>query len=128
MSQIRRFQAESISQIRHRLPCRRSAAFLADPTCSTIVDNPLQIGLFLQNKPNFPKAQMNLTSLITVDYENIANCKLCENKPNTNPIQTQFQTGHLLVNRMKPKLLNFRLKNSLTVRSNSLKYLLSYGK
>ena len=28
---------------------------------------------------------MNVTSIITVDYENIANCKLCENKPNSNP-------------------------------------------
>ena len=28
-----------------------------------------------------------------------------------NPIQTQFQTEHLLVNRMKPKLLNFHRKN-----------------
>ena len=35
---------------------------------------------------------MNLTSLITVDYENIANCKLCENKPN----QTQFQIDDFL--------------------------------
>ncbi len=52
----------------------------------------------MQNKPNLLNAQMNLTSLITVDYENKPNCKLCENKPNTNPIkantmpkQTQFQ-------------------------------------
>ncbi len=30
---------------------------------------------------------MNVTSLITVDYENIANCQLGENKPNTNPIK-----------------------------------------
>ena len=39
----------------------------------------------MQNKPNFLDALMNLISLITVDYENIANCKLCENKANTNP-------------------------------------------
>ena len=45
----------------------------------------------MQNKPNFLNAQMNLTSLITVDYENIANCKLRENKPNTNPINPNFQ-------------------------------------
>jgi len=47
----------------------------------------------MQNKPNLPDTQMNVTSFITVDYENIANWKLCENKPNqsqykpkTNPI------------------------------------------
>jgi len=43
----------------------------------------------MQNKPNLLDAQMNVTSLITADYENIANCKLCENKPNTKPIQSQ---------------------------------------
>jgi len=36
----------------------------------------------MQNKANLLDAQMNLTSLITVDYENIANWKLGENKPN----------------------------------------------
>jgi len=41
----------------------------------------------MQNKANFLDALMNVTSLITADYENIANCKLGENKPN----QTQFQ-------------------------------------
>ena len=43
--------------------------------------------LFLQNKPNYRKAKMNANSFYTVDYENIANCKLCENKANTNPIK-----------------------------------------
>jgi len=41
----------------------------------------------MQNKPNLLNAQMNVTSLITVDYENIANWKLGENKPNSNPIK-----------------------------------------
>jgi hypothetical protein len=57
-------------------------------------------GCFMQNKPNLLDAQMNVRSLITVDYENIANWKLGENKantkpikPNTNPKQTQF-TGY----------------------------------
>ena len=50
----------------------------------------------MQNKPNFPDAQMNVNTIITKDYENIANWKLGENKANTkpikantNPIQTQ---------------------------------------
>ena len=63
----------------------------------------------MQNKPNFLDTQMNVTSLITVVYENKLNCKLCENKPNSNPIkantkpkqtqykpnQTQFRTQRL---------------------------------
>jgi len=67
----------------------------------------------------------------------------------TNPIQTQYRpkqtqsqglaspserreeknpSPHPLINRMEPKLLNRNPKNSLTVRSNPLKYLLSCGK
>ena len=38
--------------------------------------------LFMQNKANFPDAQMNVTSLITVEYENKSNWTLGENKPN----------------------------------------------
>ena len=51
----------------------------------------------MQNKPNLPDAQMNVSSFYTVDYENKSNWKLGENKantkpikPNTKPIQTQF--------------------------------------
>ncbi len=43
--------------------------------------------LFMQNKPNFQKAKMNVNSLITTDYENKSNWTLSENKPNTNPIK-----------------------------------------
>ena len=55
----------------------------------TTVESPLQIAPFMQNKPNLRKSQMNVTSLITVDYENKSNWTLGENEPNTNPIQTQ---------------------------------------
>jgi len=41
----------------------------------------------ITNKANFPDAQMNVTNVLTMDYENIANSKLCENKPNTKPIK-----------------------------------------
>jgi len=40
----------------------------------------------MQNKPNFPKSQMNVNSYNTTDYENIANWTLGQNKPNSNPI------------------------------------------
>ncbi len=45
--------------------------------------------LFMQNKPNLPDAQMNVYKVLTRDYENIANSKLCENKPN------QTQSTHI---------------------------------
>jgi len=44
----------------------------------------------MQNKPNFRKAKMNITSAITKDYENISPIRKCQNKPN----QTQFQKPH----------------------------------
>ena len=45
----------------------------------------------MQNKANFLESQMNVTSLITVDYENKSNWTLGENKPETKPIQTQYE-------------------------------------
>ena len=42
----------------------------------------------MQNKPNLLNAQMNASSVITKDYENVRLCGCGENKPN----QTQFQT------------------------------------
>ena len=86
---------------------------------STTVEIPLQISSFMQNKANFPESQMNVTKVLTKDYEdktrsesgknkanllnaqmnvttfqtkayeNISNCTLAENKANTKPIQTQ---------------------------------------
>jgi hypothetical protein len=56
----------------------------------TLVKSPLQIRPFMQNKANFRKSQVNVTSFITKDYENKSNWTLGENKPNTNPKQTQL--------------------------------------
>jgi len=59
-----------------------------------------------QFKANFRNAKMNENLFATKDYENETAFRLQKYKPK----QSQFQTGHLLVNRMKPKLLNFHLK------------------
>ena len=40
--------------------------------------------LFMQNKPNLLNAQMNVSSILTNDYENKSNTNPI--KPNTNPI------------------------------------------
>jgi len=57
----------------------------------TTVEKPLQISSFMQNKPNFPDAQMNVSRVSAKDYEEWTLGKRGKNKPNTNPIQTQYK-------------------------------------
>jgi len=42
--------------------------------------------LFMQNKPNFKDAQMNVSIYLQTAYENNSNWTLGQNKPNSNPI------------------------------------------
>ncbi len=60
---------------------------------STSVENPLQINLFMQSKPNFRKSQMNLKFCKQTAYENKRNWTLGQSKPNSKPIQTQLPKG-----------------------------------
>jgi len=46
--------------------------------------------LFMQNKPNFLDALMNVNKVLTRDYEKKTLGEHGKNKPNTNPIKTQF--------------------------------------
>ncbi len=46
-------------------------------------------GCFMQNKPNLPAPQMNVTSFYTKDYENERLCRCVK----TNPIQTQYKAN-----------------------------------
>ena len=48
-----------------------------------------QFESIMQNKPNLPKAQMNVTSFYTVDYEN----EHLRWAGKTNPIQTQYKAN-----------------------------------
>jgi hypothetical protein len=84
----------------------------SDEFASTSVENPLQISPFMQNKPNFLDALMNVNKVLTKNYENKTlgrrgknkanqsqykpnqsqyNANQSQYKPNTNPIQSQFQ-------------------------------------
>jgi len=56
---------------------------------STTVESPLQISSFMQNKPNFPKSQINVTKVITRDNEDKTLGERGKNKPNTKPKQSQ---------------------------------------
>jgi len=56
---------------------------------STTVENPLQIDLFMQNKPNVKYAQIIVKSYIKSKYEIMDTWLSGKNKPKTNPKQTQ---------------------------------------
>jgi hypothetical protein len=53
---------------------------------STVVENSLQIGLFMQNKANLKNSQMDIRLNISRDYEKKSKWTFGENKPN----QSQF--------------------------------------
>ncbi len=80
---------------------------------STSVENPLQINLFMQNKPNFRKSQMNVKSYNTTDYENKSNWTLGESKPNSNPITRMSKMN---VNSFITK--DYRKKDDFAVQKN----------
>jgi len=70
---------------------------------------------FMQNKPNFQNAQMNISYCITMNYEQKTMNNANQNKANSNPIKANFE------------LFN-SCKNSLTGRNYSLKYVVSRNK
>jgi hypothetical protein len=72
--------------------------------------------LFMQNKPNFRKSQMNVNSLITMAYENIRNWTLGQNKPNSNPIKPNLRRARMNVNLTLTK--DYRKKDDFAVRIN----------
>ena len=57
----------------------------------TDVMSALQIGPFCSNKPNFRKSQMNVNKVLTKDYLKRTLGQRGKNKPNSNPIQSQFK-------------------------------------
>jgi hypothetical protein len=73
-------------------------SYFASLGISTLVVSALQIHLFLQNEPNFPKSQMNVSNLLTADYDKMDTWSSGKNEPKTNPnepnskpIQTQYK-------------------------------------
>jgi len=56
---------------------------------STIVEIALQNHLFMQNKANFRKSQMNISCYITMDYDKMDTWSSGKNEPKTNPKRTQ---------------------------------------
>jgi len=69
-------------------PCK---ALYNSRDSSTDDERSLQNHLFMQNKPNFRKSQMNVNTFITMNYEQRTMNYEIKNKPNSNPIQSQFK-------------------------------------
>jgi hypothetical protein len=56
------------------------------PSVLSMANKPFnQINLFMRNKPNFRKPEMNITPLITKTYENKTLSMRGKNKPNFKP-------------------------------------------
>jgi hypothetical protein len=56
---------------------------------STSVENPLQIDLFMQNKPNLQKAKMNVNLYVIEDYRKNDDFLVRINKPNSQKTQKE---------------------------------------
>ena len=72
--------------------------------------------LFMQNKPNFQKSQMNVNPYNTTDYENISDWTIGQSKPNSNPIKPNFQKAKMNVNSFTTK--DYRKNDDFVVRIN----------
>ncbi len=83
---------------------------------STDVEMPLQINLFMQNKPNVKDAQINVNSYMKSKYEKLDNWLSGKNKPNSNPIKPNCRKGKIDVNSLITK--DYRKKDDFVVRKN----------
>ena len=76
---------------------------------STPVESALQNHLFLTNKANFRKSQMNVTDLLTMDYDKMDTWSSGKNKANSKPIQSQFKPNtNPIQTQNKPKQTQFQ--------------------
>ncbi len=55
----------------------------------------------MQNKPNFPKSQMNVSIYLQTDYENKSDWTIGQNKPNSNPIKPNLRKAKMNISYFK---------------------------
>jgi hypothetical protein len=68
----------------------------------------------MQNKANFKKVKLNVTKVLTKDYDQLDTWSSGKNKPNSNPIQTQFKANQSQNKpNTKPNKANFKGKKML---------------
>jgi len=72
--------------------------------------------LFMQNKPNFRKAQMNVNSFITKDYRKNDAFAVQKNKPNSNPNKPNLPDDQMNVTIYITK--EYENKSNWTLREN----------
>jgi len=86
------------------------------PFSSTNVEDPLQIDLFIQNKPNVKAAQINVNSYMKSKYEKLDTWLSGKNKPNSNPNKPNLKKAKMNVNSFITK--DYRKKDDFLVRIN----------
>ncbi len=64
---------------------------------STGIESSLQIRLFMQNKANFRKSQINVNKVLTKDYEKMDTWWSGKNEPKTNPNEPKFKKAKMNV-------------------------------
>ena len=63
---------------------------VAKPDCRSEAGQRInQNNLIMQNKPNFPAERTNASDVSTAGYKNMCLAEHPQNKPDTNPIQSQ---------------------------------------
>ncbi len=70
----------------------------------------------MQNKPNFRKAKMNVSNIITRNYKNFFPLAGYKNKPNSNPIKPNLRKAKMNVNLTLTK--DYRKNDDFAVRIN----------
>jgi len=83
---------------------------------STIVEDSLQINLFMQNKPNVKDAQINVNSYMKSIYEKLDTWLSGKNKANSNPIKPNLRKAKMNVNLYD--IEDYRKKDDFLVRIN----------
>jgi len=63
-----------------------------------------KIKLFLQNEPNFQKVKSNVTTFITMNYDQMDTWSIRKNEPKTNPNEPNLSCRSLRRSRNKPNL------------------------
>ena len=83
---------------------------------STLVEDSLQISLFMQNKPNFQKAKMSVSIFTQMNYQIFIPLAGQKNKPNSNPIKPNLKRAKMNANFFILK--DYRKNDDFTVRIN----------
>ena len=100
----------TLAHFRH---IRHFKHFILLYTCRELSTNQL---LNMQNKPNLVRRRRIANSVYTMDYENKWPWRVRKNKPNSNPIKTNFKRAKMNINLTLTK--DYRKNDDFVVRIN----------